>query len=456
MIKQVVAKDTSLSDIFELKCPIKIVRGKVRAQFKGKDVRYCRGEWLNAHVGIAKVDSDWHYVADTECELIEYQFDDLQKLETSDPSVYEDYIFWHTKTVCAMQNLTVQLKGAAEFIHKIVFFSVAEFEVEAFKKGNEKFQTGVEFQFNTERLEMGNAGVAAGAVGVCCFVNDDLTSTVLDKLKSIGVKFIVLRCMGFNNVDIEHCKKIGMPVARIFDYGAESIAEHALTLSLSVLRNLVNQVASVRRRQYVPDPNALGRELSQLTVGVLGTGKIGKAFAELLIGIKCKVLVYDVYPAEQWANEHGFKYVELDELFKSCDLLSLHAPLLDSTKNIVNARTLGLMPRGSYIVNTSRGALIDNSALLDALNSGHISAAGLDTLFNEEGNFGFDKSKTADIDADPTFVALLGHPRCSVTAHTAFLSADSLSRIVSITCDNIKRFYNGQDIVDKNQLVNSV
>jgi len=453
MQKQIVAKDKLLTDVFGLKYPMKLLRGKVRAQFEGKDVSYCEGEWLNAHVGIGQVELDWHFVADTECELMEYTFNDLQQLQTSDPSLYHEYIFWHTKTLCAMQDLNIKLRGASEFAHKVVFFSVAQFERKAFDEGNEQLQTGVEFEFQSERLELSNVNKTAGATGVCCFVNDDLSSAVLDELKSCGVKFIVLRCMGFNNVDLEYCKKIGMPVARIFDYGAESIAEHALSLSLGIVRNLVNQVVSVRRRQYVPDPNALGRELSELTVGVLGTGKIGKAFAELLIGIKCKVLVYDVYPAEQWANEHGFKYVSLDELFKSSNLISIHAPLLDSTKNIVNERTLGLMQKGSYIVNTSRGGLLDNDALLAALNSGHIAAAGLDTLHREEGNFGFDKSYTVVTDADASFAALLCHPRCSVTAHSAFLSADSLSRIVSITCDNIKNFYSGKEILENNRLV---
>jgi len=435
------------------KGPLRLINGSIESCFMGTSVLIeTNKRWFNTQCftpGLTEIVT-YKVLEDSQVEQFDAQL--IEKLRLEDYPEYSNYLAQMLRNLAAFENVRTPLKGKDGVLPSVSFFSVGDHEIPFFESRRKEMQSNMAFDYTRERLELGCENFPQFAIGVCCFVNDDLSAPVLDALKANGVKFIAMRCMGFNNVDLNHCEKIGMKVARVFDYGSASIAEQALGLCLSTLRNIPQNMIRTQRKQFTADQSRLGRELTEVTVGVIGTGKIGKHFASLLKGFECKVKLYDVYRDEKFAADMGYEYLPLEDLLKVSDVISLHAPLLDSTRHLLNKDTLSLMKPGSYIVNTSRGGLIDSTALLQALNSGHIRGAAIDVIEGEEGNFGYDFSASPKITESDVFDQLLMHPSVITTPHLAYLTEDVMNRITKETCGNIDNLYKDQPVDVKNAL----
>lgn len=269
---------------------------------------------------------------------------------------------------------------------------------------------------------------------VCVFVNDVVSGETAKRLKSMGCQMIAIRAAGFNNVDIGVCADIGLSVSRVPAYSPAAVAEHALALFMCVNRKLHHAWSRTVLGNF--SLNGLtGHDVKGKTVGVIGTGQIGYEFVRIMLGLNCKILCYDVYPNPNLKNTPNVTYVDLDTLFRNSDIISLHAPLLPSTRHIINEENLEKMKQGVYIINTSRGALVDTAALIKYIKKGKIGGAGLDVYEEESAYFFEDKSE--DIIADDQLVRLLHFPNVIVSAHQAFLTHEALFGIASTTVTNM-------------------
>jgi D-lactate dehydrogenase len=322
---------------------------------------------------------------------------------------------------------------------KIAFFQTHRYERENFQNACEA--AGFEVSFFEPRLTAQTAPLAQGHDVVCSFVNDDVDRKALEELKEKGVKLITLRCAGFNHVDIAAAKELELPVVRVPAYSPHAIAEHAVCLLLSLSRKVHKAHMRIQNHNFSLD-GLVGFNLHGKKVGVIGTGKIGATFGNIMKGFNCEVLAYDPYPTAD------FRYVELDELLTECDIISLHVPLTPDTHHLLNEKTLNKMKKGSFIINTSRGALIDTQALIDALKTEQIGGAGLDVYEEEEGLFFQDLSD--EILQDDLFARLISFPNTVVTSHQAFLTKEALGEITETTISNIKSY------LEKNELPNQV
>lgn len=332
---------------------------------------------------------------------------------------------------------------------KIAFFDTKEYDKKLFDKYNENY--GYEITYLESKLNRETAPLAYGYDVVCIFVNDVVDRETIKILENCGVKLIALRCAGFNNVDIEN---IGdkIKVVRVPQYSPYAVAEHAVALILSIDRKIYK--AYQRTKKYNFSLNGLlGFDLNGKTVGVIGTGKIGKVFIKIMKGFGTNVIAYDVYKDEQAASELGFKYVELDELFKNSDIISLHCPLTKETEKIINEESVQKMKEGVVIINTSRGKLIDTESLINRLSTGKIGGVGLDVYEDEEDFFLNDMSNSYIRDKDLSI--LLSMPNVVITSHQAFFTKEALNKIASDTCKNIKDIFetgNCENIVNSKKV----
>ena len=315
---------------------------------------------------------------------------------------------------------------------KIAFYDTKPYDEKSFKPYIDKYN--LDFKFFESKLNIDTVNLASGYDGVCVFVNDDLNKEVIDKLYKLGVKAIFLRCAGFNNVDTNACfGKIH--VYRVPAYSPYAVAEHAIAMFLTNNRRI--HKAYNRTREYNFSLNGLtGRDLHGMTVGVIGTGKIGKIFINICKGFGMNVLAYDKFPSDETIN-----YVSLEELFKNSDVISLHCPLTEETKNIINEETIKLMKKGVNIINTSRGELIDAHALLNGIKERKIGSACLD-VYEEESDIFFE-DKSGHIMDDSNLRELLSMPNVIITSHQAFLTKEALNNIADITTSNILNFFKG-------------
>lgn len=295
----------------------------------------------------------------------------------------------------------------------------------------------VEITYFKEKLNKDSAVLAAGKDVVCTFVNDTVDADVVEKLYEQGVKLIALRCAGFDSVDVKACHN-KITVVRVPAYSPEAVAEHAIALLMTSVRRI--HKAYNRTRDYNFSLNDLvGFNLHGKTVGVIGTGKIGKAFVNICNGFGMKVLAYDMYPAKDINAE----YVSMDELLAKSDIISLHCPLTDENKYLINADSIEQMKKGVIILNTSRGGLINAKDLLEGLKSRKIGAACID-VYEEEGDLFFN-DKSGHILDDDIMARLLSMPNVIVTSHQAFLTAEALGNIAETTLGNIKQYFeNGE------------
>jgi len=271
---------------------------------------------------------------------------------------------------------------------KIAFYSSKKYDGASFTKFKD-LAPNFELTFLEARLDETTVALATGHDAVCVFVNDDVNAAVLDKLKEQGVKRVALRCAGFNNVDLKKASELGIEVVRVPAYSPEAVAEFAVGMILNLVRKYHKAYNRVREGNFLLD-GLVGFNLSGKTVGLIGTGKIGLLAGRILSkGFQCRVIAYDPYPNPSGAQAHGISYVDdLPTLLKQSDIVSLHCPLSDSTKYIINEESLAQMKPGVVLVNTSRGLLIDTKALIKALKEGKIGAVGLD-VYEKEGEYFF-------------------------------------------------------------------
>lgn len=321
---------------------------------------------------------------------------------------------------------------------KITFFSTKPYDIESFSKANEDYAFELEF-FETH-LGPHSVEMVKDATAVCVFVNDKLNRTVLTELAAKNVKCIALRCAGFNNLDLDAARELGISVCRVPAYSPQAVAEHALAMIMTLNRKTHKAYNRVREQNFSLQ-GLLGFDVWGKTVGVVGTGNIGKAFAKIMLGMGCKVLAYDLYPDKELETA-GVSYQPLETLLRQSDILSLHCPLTEATQHLVSADTIRQMKKGIMIINTGRGKLIDTRAAIDGLKNGHIGYLGLDVYEQEEQLFFKDLS--ASIIQDDLIQRLMSFPNVLVTAHQAFFTREALAQIAGITCQNIHLLSQGK------------
>jgi len=280
------------------------------------------------------------------------------------------------------------------------------------------------------------ASMAKGIQVVSAFVNDDLGRETLEVLANGGTELISLRCAGTNNVDLSAAKEFGLAVMNVPAYAPHAVAEHTIALMLALGRKLPRAYNRVRDGNFSLD-GLLGFDFHGKTVGIIGGGKIGRLVGERLKAFGCQILVADPYNGEQ-CEKLGFTSVDLEDLYSQSDLISLHCPLLDSTRHLIDRQAIAKMKPGVMLINTSRGALIDTSAVLSALKEHHIGYLGLD-VYEQEGSLFFEDHST-DIIQDDVFQRLITLPNVLVTGHQAYFSKGALSHISAITVTNIMEF----------------
>lgn len=328
--------------------------------------------------------------------------------------------------------------GNTAFIHKIrrnnmkyAFFDGKPYDKPSFNFYGE--QAGIKFKYYDAKLDIDTVNLAKGCDGVCIFVNDTADAAVIDELYSLGIRSIALRCAGFNNVDLRHAEG-KVTVFRVPAYSPYAVAEHAMAMILTLIRR--THKAYIRTRDFNFSLNGLtGFDLHGRTVGVIGTGRIGRVFIDICRGFGMRVLAYDKYPAEGV----DFEYTTLERLLRESDIVSLHCPLTDDTYHIIDTERIIMMKKGAYIVNTSRGALIDSEALLEGIKSRHIGGACLD-VYEEESDIFFE-DRSGHIVDDEILARLIFMPNVLITSHQAFLTEDALDAIAATTVKNIVEFH---------------
>ncbi len=315
---------------------------------------------------------------------------------------------------------------------KIAFFDTKNYDIPAFEKYGKKHD--IEFKFFEPHLNSDTAHLANGYDGVCAFVNDKIDKEIIDILYSYNIRFLALRCAGFNNVDTKAAfGKIH--VYRVPAYSPYAIAEHAMALLQTSNRRI--HKAYIRTRDYNFSLNELvGVDLYNKTIGVVGTGRIGKCFINICLGYGMKVLAYDKFPDPNLKN---VKYVSLEELFKKSDFISLHCPLTDENRHMINKKTINEMKKGVGIINTSRGGLINGEDLLKGIKERKVGFACLD-VYEEESEL-FYEDKSGHILDDDTLRSLISMPNVIITSHQAFLTKEALNNIAETTCENIDNYF---------------
>lgn len=314
---------------------------------------------------------------------------------------------------------------------RILFYDAKTYEKPWFDKYNQEKYV---FDYIESKLDERTVALAKGYDGVCIFVNDTANAVVIQKLKEYGIGIIALRCSGFNNVDMTEAERCGVTVNRVPEYSPYSVAEHAMALLLTLNRKI--HKAYIRTRDFNFSLNHLiGFDLHGKTVGVIGTGRIGKAFINICKGFGMNVLCYDIFPDAG----AGLNYVPLEKLLRESDVISLHCPLTKDTYHIIDQSALSCLKKGCIVINTSRGALIDSEALLTSLRAGSLGGACLDVYEEEAELFYEDKSATGV--EDELLSLIVSRPNVIVTSHQAYLTEDALDDIARQTLSNFDRFF---------------
>lgn len=301
-----------------------------------------------------------------------------------------------------------------------------------------------ELVFHEARLAPDTTAVTAGASAVCAFVNDDLGSEVLERLHRSGVGSIVLRCAGYNHVDLASARRLGLTVVRVPAYSPHAVAEHTVGLILMLNRHLHRAYNRAREHNFSLS-GLLGFDLVGRTVGVVGTGAIGTVVARIMRGFGCTVVATDPEPRDE-CRAIGVTYVELEELYRQADIITFHCPLTPQTHHLIDADAIAIMRRGVMLINTSRGALVDTSAVIEGLKSGQIGHLGLD-VYEEEADLFFEDLSDTIVD-DDLFARLMTFPNVVVTGHQAFFTREALEAIARTTIDNLSAIDSGAPITE--------
>ncbi|WP_173494851.1 2-hydroxyacid dehydrogenase [Marinobacterium sp. xm-v-242] len=293
--------------------------------------------------------------------------------------------------------------------------------------------SGHEVMFEEVHLNRKTAELAAGFDAVVVFVNDQLDESCLERLAELSVKTVALRCAGYNNVHLDAAKRLGLSVVRVPAYSPYAVAEHALTLLMTLNRHVHKAYNRVREGNFLLD-GLVGRDIHRKTVGVVGTGNIGSVFCQIMRGFDCRLLAYDPNPSQDLI-EQGVEYVELDSLLEQSDFISLHCPLTAQTHHLISERALALMKPKAMLINTSRGGLVDTKAVINALKQGGLSGLAID-VYEEEADLFFEDQSNRVI-ADDDLMRLMTFPNVIVTGHQAFLTEEALTNIAQTTANNL-------------------
>ncbi|MEM9016165.1 MAG: 2-hydroxyacid dehydrogenase [Verrucomicrobiota bacterium] len=331
---------------------------------------------------------------------------------------------------------------------KVAFYDAKPYDEASFQLQSHS-RDDLELAFHPFRLNASTASTARGCGAVCAFVNDQIDRDCLIALKEEKVGMVALRCAGFNQVDLAAAAELEIPVTRVPAYSPHAVAEHAIALLFSLNRRIHRAYNRVREWNFSLD-GLVGFDLHGKTVGIVGTGKIGRITAEIFLGFGCRVLAHDLYPISEWARERGITYCDLEDLLAKSDVISLHTPLTPETYHLLDDEALGSMKKGVYVINTSRGKLIKTRALIRALKERRVGGVALDVYEIEEGVFFEDLSH--DILHDDELARLLTFPNVLVTSHQGFLTEEALAEIARTTCENLVRFSNGESFLDGTEL----
>ncbi|ELS04028.1 lactate dehydrogenase-like oxidoreductase [Xenococcus sp. PCC 7305] len=326
---------------------------------------------------------------------------------------------------------------------KIAVFSTKPYDRKFLEIANA--EKSCELQFFEPGLNPQTASLANDYAVVCVFVNDILGRETLEILAASGTRLIALRCSGYNNVDLTAAAELGITVVRVPAYSPYAVAEHTIALILSLNRRIHRAYYRVKEGNFSLN-GLLGFDLNNRTVGIIGTGQIGRITGKILHGFGCRVLAYDLYPNQEFKEQYG-EYVPLKDLLAESDIISLHCPLTTDTYHLINEETISLMKPGVMLVNTSRGGLIDTYAVIKGLKSHHIGYLALD-VYEKEADFFFE-DLSDEIRQDDLFERLLTFPNVMVTAHQAFFTAEALTNIAETTIANIEEFEQGKPCVNQ-------
>lgn len=330
---------------------------------------------------------------------------------------------------------------------KITFFSAKPYDKESFLHANAAY--GFELEFFETELNLHAVEMIQNSNVICAFVNDKLNRQVLEALAAKGVKIVALRCAGFNNLDIEAAHELGIRVCRVPAYSPEAVAEHALAMIMTLNRKTHKAYNRVREQNFSLQ-GLLGFNLYQKTVGVIGTGNIGKAFCRMMLGMGCKVLAFDLI-ADRNLEAEGVRFLPLIDLLQQSDIISLHCPLTEQTTHLIDKTTIPFMKNGVMIINTGRGKLIDTKDAIDALKTGHIGYLGIDVYEQEEKLFFKDLS--THIIQDDMIQRLMSFPNVLVTAHQAFFTKEALAQIAAVTLDSVATLHKGDQPATRGVLI---
>ncbi len=317
---------------------------------------------------------------------------------------------------------------------KVTFYSTKSYDTRYFKRSAALLaDSSFDLLFQEAKLTAQTATLASGSEAVCAFVNDHLDRAVLEELQRGGIRYIAMRCAGFNNVDVRAAAELGLRVVRVPAYSPHAVAEHTLALLLTLNRRIHRAYNRVREQNFALD-GLVGFDIHGMTVGIIGTGQIGSVVARIFLGMGCKVLCVDQREDEA-LQAAGCEYVSLDTLLSQSGIITLHCPLNESTHHMIDRDAIGKMQKGVTLLNTSRGALVETKAVIEGLKIGQIGNLAID-VYEEEDNLFFE-DKSADIMQDDVFARLLTFPNVLITGHQAFLTHTALSEIARVTLDNL-------------------
>lgn len=327
---------------------------------------------------------------------------------------------------------------------RIAFFDAKPYDRAFFDEANAGFRFPI--KYFQHHLDASTVSLARGANTVCIFVNDVVDKKIIRSLEKNEVELIALRCAGYNNVDFETAFRRGIHVVRVPAYSPHAVAEHAMALILSLNRKTHRAYYRTRDSNFTID-GLMGFDLFNKTVGIIGTGAIGRVLARILKGFGIRVLAYDVKPDRALAKAEGFVYADLDTVYRRSDVISLHCPLTKDTYHMIDARAIKKMRDGVMIINTGRGKLIDTRALINALKKGKVGAAGLD-VYEEESEYFFEDFSTKVV-SDDVLARLLTFPNVLVTAHQGFFTREALTNIAQTTLKNIDDYFTGRPLANE-------
>ncbi len=323
---------------------------------------------------------------------------------------------------------------------KIAFFSTKSYDREFFNH----YVSTHEIVYFEAQLNIQTVNLAAGCNAICVFVNDKLTKEVITELNKLGIKLIALRCAGFNNVNLEAAKAGNIKVVRVPAYSPHAVAEHAAALILTLNRKTHKAYNRVREGNFSLE-RLTGFDLFGKTIGVIGTGRIGQAFCNIMLGFGCRVLAFDLIENKELSAK-GVEYMPLIDVFQQSDIISLHCPLNEQTKHIISQQTISMMKDEVMLINTSRGGLIDTPVVIEALKTGKIAYLGLDVYEQEEKLFFYDLSE--NVIQDDMIMRLLSFPNVLITSHQGFFTEEALTQIAQTTLENIDAFEAGKPLIN--------